>query len=249
MKISRIVGVAVVMLLASLGGFLLGGTWGKLTIAPGSGLAGAGEGAIYALAGALGGCLAGAGLVGRVGKGHLPPLLLGSATFCGAAWLALTMTPRRTLDLEPHVPPPDYEPAYLFHLSVGPDDALDEDSVASAAGLPFRRLHLSTASRTLRISPVDSTVACNAELPAVAVLDELRVAARAVEERCTSEGCADPACPECALWSMDVAVDGEEREHHPMTGEYLTDSAEGRALTDVLRRVDEAARPWKYCGS
>jgi hypothetical protein len=232
--------------LLAAGGFLLGGTYGKLTIPAGAGLAAGATAAIYALGGALAATVAGMVVVLKVDPRRLWSVAGAAAGFAALALVALLAVPPRTLPATSYEPPPVFEPAFVLSFMADVDapraaqDPLD---------LPFDRMDVVTEAGHVRAIPRGAGPACTADLPAFAALERVLAAAAPVRERCASpDGCAAGACPDCAPYKLLVQGAGDPAVWHDVSGAYLVSSPEGRALVEALLGVwEDAQTAWASC--
>jgi hypothetical protein len=228
---------------------MFGGTYAKLTIPPGSGLAGGGIAAMYALFGAAVAAAIGVVVVVKIDPRRLWPLVAVSCVLVGVGVAAMLITPMRTLPVSTYEPPPVFEPAFVFSLY----QALDTPrSSHDPLTLPFARLDVATGARAVRALPRDSTIMCTAELPDwdFARLEQLRAAAATVRDQCSSDqGCTATSCTDCAPYKLMFMQSGDSTVWRDISGQHLAATSAGQALAGLLVRVYEDAQPWSFCGN
>lgn len=236
----------IIVLLLFVAGFLLGGIFARLTIPPGSGLAGGGIAAMYALGGAVAGVLIGTVLVVRADHARLWRGAAGALGVAAAAWVGLGVTPMRTLPQTSYEPPPAFEPEYAVSLMADPDAPR---SAADPLTLAFDRIDVGTRTFSVRALPRDSTIMCTAELADPVLLERVRRAATPVHAACTTGICAASTCTDCAPWKLLFMQTPDTAVWYDISSEYLVSTAEGQALTAALDEVFVRVQPWKFCSN
>ncbi len=241
---SKILPALLLFLLLPLGCFLAGGVIGKLTIAPGQGLAGAGTAAIYALGGAALGLLLSILLTIKLTAQRLWMIAGGALLFAGVMYAALRLIPRKTVETT-YEPPPAFEPAFIFSLGVelnkdaSPEEHFDQ---------PFSRIDVGTRVNSVRVFRDDQPV-CTANLPDFALLDTLLAQATRIQSQCMAEGepCLDTPCPGCRPYHLTFYPHGEEQQRFNVSDHFLTTTAEGQRLAAILRSIYDEVQPNWWC--
>jgi hypothetical protein len=243
---SKVVPAMLTFLLLPAGGFLLGGTWGKLTIPAGSGLAGGATAAVYALGGALLSVVVGMVVLLKVDPRRLWPVASIAAAFAALGLVAFLIVPPRTLPATPYEPRPVFEPGFVLSLMADPDaPRASEDPL----DLPFDRLDVVTEAGHLRAFPRGGVAACTADLDDFAALERVRAAAAPVRAGCGEPGgCVAGACRACAPYKLLFMQAGDSAVWHDISGVWLVSDPRGGALVEALLAIWEAAQPaWTSC--
>jgi hypothetical protein len=240
----RFIAATLIVLLLLVAGFLFGGTYGRLTIPAGSGLAGGGIAAMYALFGAAVGAVIGIVVGVKANDARLWPFAGAALAVAVAARIALQVTPLRTLPPTSYEPPPAFEPEYNFSLMADPDAPRSE---ADPLSLTFDRLDVGTRIFTVRALPRDSVTMCTADLSDGALMERVRVAAVPVRAACASGTCAISTCADCAPWKLLFMQAGDTSAWYDISSTYLASTAQGRELTAALEEVFARVQPWKAC--
>ncbi len=245
-KKSKILPALVLFLLLPAGCFLAGGVIGKLTIAPGQGLAGAGIAAIYALGGAAVGLLLSTVLTAKLTAQRLWIAAGVALLFGGSMFAALRLIPKKTIETN-YEPPPIFEPAFVFSLGVelnkdpSPDEQFDQ---------PFTRLDVGTRPNSVRVFRHEPP-ACSNNLPAFDKLEALREQATRVRTACQAddEPCRATPCTNCREYHFLFYLDTEEHQTFKVSDHYLTTTPEGQQLVEALRSIyDEVQADWWCTG-
>jgi hypothetical protein len=202
---------------------------------------------MYALLGAAVAGSIGVIVAVKIDPRRLWPLAAAALGVAGVAYVALMVTPRRSLPVTTYEPPPQFEPWFVFTL-MDPVDA--PRSVNDPLELPFGRLDVATRETRVRALPRDSATMCTAGQPDFSLLERLRTAAAVVRDACRSEnGCTATACTDCPHHSMMFVQGGDTAVWRTVSGGYLVSTPDGRALVDVVLQVYEDVQPWSHCGS